>query len=480
MEDRHGLTLSGGAAAAAGTAVAPDHVSPLPPRQAAVFTKGPVLRHVVVMTGAGSIGLMSVFVVDFLSLLYVSRLGDPNLTAAVGFATQILFFSVSLNVGLTIAVSALVSRAIGAGQAVAARRLAASSLTHVVATSVLVSLGLMIWRRDFLMLVGARGAALDVAAAYLAVTLPATVFLGLGMALAALLRAAGDARRAMYVTLAGGVATAVLDPVFIFGLGLGVEGAAIVTLISRIIFVVVGLHGALFRHRLIGRATPREIVSDLPAMLTIAIPAVLTNLAAPIANGYAMHVFAAFGPPIVAGFAIIDRLTPVAFGVLFALSSSVGPIMGQNMGAQLPGRVRQTLTGCLLLAAAYVCAISTVLWLATPIVIGIFHAEGETAELVTFFCAFGGSLWLFLGGIFVANAAFNNLGFPILSTVFNWGRATLGTIPFVTWGAHHAGPAGGYVGMIAGAALFGAGAIWAAYLVTGRLVRRRPAASTAS
>jgi len=95
----------------------------------AVFTEGSTMRHVIVMTAAASIGLMSVFVVDLLSLLYVSRLGDPNLTAAVGFATQVLFFAVSINIGLSIAIGALVSRKIGAGNLNGARRLAASGRT---------------------------------------------------------------------------------------------------------------------------------------------------------------------------------------------------------------------------------------------------------------------------------------------------------------------------------------------------------------
>src|SRR5271157_5976964 len=97
----------------------------------AIFTEGSTMRHVVVMTAAASIGLMSIFIVDLLSLLYVSRLGDPNLTAAVGYATQVLFFSVSINIGLSIAIGALVSRAIGAGDRQLARRLAASGLVHV-------------------------------------------------------------------------------------------------------------------------------------------------------------------------------------------------------------------------------------------------------------------------------------------------------------------------------------------------------------
>ena len=288
------------------------------------------MRHVIVMTAATSAGLMSIFAVDLLSLLYISWLGDPKLTAAVGFASQVLFFSVSINIGISIAIGALVSRAHGKGDSAGARRLAASGLVHVFLIAALVSCIAWPFRREILSLIGARGMALDVASTYLAITLPATVLLGLGMALASILRAVGDARRSMYVTLAGAVATALLDPVFIFGLGLGVTGAAIVTLISRFVFVAVGLNGAIRMHDLIATPDRKAASLDLVPIMAIAIPAVLTNLAAPVANAYTMRIFSQFGEAVVAAFAILDRLNPMAFGVLFALSSAVGPIMGQN------------------------------------------------------------------------------------------------------------------------------------------------------
>lgn len=97
----------------------------------AVFTEGSTMRHVLVMTATASVGLMSIFLVDLLSLLYVSRLGDPNLTAAVAYATQVLFFSVSINIGLSIAIGALAARAIGSSDWPGAQRLAASGLVHV-------------------------------------------------------------------------------------------------------------------------------------------------------------------------------------------------------------------------------------------------------------------------------------------------------------------------------------------------------------
>jgi Na+-driven multidrug efflux pump len=77
----------------------------------AVFTEGSTMHHVIVMTAATSVGLMAIFLVDLLSLLWVSRLGDPKLTAAVGFASQVLFFSISINIGISIAISALVAGA---------------------------------------------------------------------------------------------------------------------------------------------------------------------------------------------------------------------------------------------------------------------------------------------------------------------------------------------------------------------------------
>ena len=84
-------------------------------RKHGIFTQGSIMRHVVVMTATGSIGLMAIFVVDFLTLLYISWLGDAQFTAAVGFAAQVSFFLISMNIGLSIAVSALMARDIGAG-----------------------------------------------------------------------------------------------------------------------------------------------------------------------------------------------------------------------------------------------------------------------------------------------------------------------------------------------------------------------------
>jgi Zn-dependent protease with chaperone function len=81
-------------------------------------------------------------------------------------------------------------------------------------------------------------------------------------------------------------------------------------------------------------------------------------------------------------------------------------------------------------------------------------------------------MWYFIGLVFVANASFNNLGAPLLSTAFNWGRATLGIVPFALLGAHLAGPHGALVGIGLGSVPFGIAAIVTAFWTIRRLERQ--------
>ena len=111
----------------------PIHVEPRPPAtQKARFTTGSTMRHVLVLASTGSIGLVAIFLVDFLNLFYISLLDDPSLTAAVGYASALIFFFVSLSVGMMIAATALVSRALGAEDRAHAREVAGSALAWLV------------------------------------------------------------------------------------------------------------------------------------------------------------------------------------------------------------------------------------------------------------------------------------------------------------------------------------------------------------
>jgi putative MATE family efflux protein len=430
------------------------------------------MRHVIVMTATGSIGLIAIFSVDVLSLFWVSRLGVESFKAAIGYAGQAFFLLMSVNIGLTIAISATVSRALGAGDRPRARRLAASGLGINALLAAAVAIVLIVFR-DFLLdtLMHAHGPAREVASQILLITVPANVPMGVGMALSGVLRAVGDAKRAMYVTLAGGFVTAFTDPLLIFGCGLGVYGAAWATVISRFVFLGVGLWGAVGVHDLVARPRLRYMLHDAGAIMGIGMPAILANLATPVSAIYVTRVWSDFGESTVAGGAIVDRVIPLAFGVIFALTGSIGPIIGQNFGARMFPRVRRTLSDSFIVAVGYALVAWAGLALGAQGIANAFGATGASAEFVLLFCHWGAATWLFVTCLFVANTAFNNLGFPLLSMVFNWGRATLGTIPFITLGAAWGGLVGAMLGLIVGAAIFGLGGVAVAYVVVERLAK---------
>ncbi|HYA75081.1 MAG TPA: MATE family efflux transporter, partial [Roseiarcus sp.] len=342
---------------------------------APVFTRGSTMRHVAVMTATGSIGLVAVFAVDFLSLFWVSRLGVQTLKAAVGYASQLQFLAMSVSIGFTIAISANVSRALGAGDRTRARRLAASGLSIAGLASAALATLMYVFRDPLLAtLLHAHGEAATVASRFLAITIPANVPLALGMALSGVLRAAGDARRAMYVTLSGGLLTAVTDPALIFGFGLGVYGAAWATVISRLALLGVGVYGAIAVHDLVGAPRAREAGKDLAPIMAIGMPSIMANLATPVAAVYVTRVWSDFGEAAVAGGAIVDRVIPLAFGVIFALTGSIGPIIGQNFGAERMDRVRRAITDALTLSVGYALIAWACLAVAAPWIVAAFDA----------------------------------------------------------------------------------------------------------
>jgi putative MATE family efflux protein len=428
------------------------------------------MRHIGVMAGTGAIGLIAIFAVDLINLLYVSMLGEQAIAAAVGFAGVVGFFHLSLYIGMLIGITAVVSRTIGAHRMADARALATSSLLITAAIAVVLSAATLVFLEPLLHLLGARGRVLELAYRFLLITLPSSVLLGVGMACSALLRSVGDARRAMLVTLLPAVVTAVLDPLFIFGLGLGLDGAAIVLVLARCVLLAVGLYGAWRVQKLLAPLHFKRLRSDARTLFAVAGPAVLTNLATPVGAAFVTHSVAQFGASAVAGQATIDRLTPVAFGLIYSLSGAVGPVLAQNLGARQFDRVREGLRASLWFMVASVALAWLLLALLQGPLIQLFSLQGVAADMLHAFCAWIAASFFFMGALFVANSAFNNLGHPLWSTGFNWARATLGTIPFAWWGAHY-GPIEVLAGQAAGAALFGSLALWVAFRLTAGLGR---------
>ncbi len=434
----------------------------------AAFISGSTMRHITVMTGTAALGLMAIFLVDLADMYFLSLLGETELAAAIGYAGSVLFFTTSLSIGLAIAMGALVARAIGAGEEERAKRYVGTVAVFSLLVTIPAALLVWLFVPDLLKALGAKGRALELASDYLRIIVPSMPVLALAMAGGGVLRAIGDPKRAMYSTLVGGLVNAALDPLFIFTFGLGVQGAAIASVIARFAVLAVSLFGVAKAHRMLQLCTFRQVRDDFGAIARIAGPAMLTNVATPIGNAYVTASIAQFGDGPVAGYSVIGRVIPVAFGALFAMSGAIGPIVGQNFGAGKLARVRRSLLDALLLLVVYVGAVSLLLYLGRNQIAALFNAGPEATALIGFFCTFIALSFGFNGALFIANAAFNNLGRPQWSTLANWGRSTLGTIPFAWLGAKVLGAEGVLVGQAVGGVLFGLAAMVAAF----RLLRQ--------
>lgn len=426
----------------------------------ATFTQGSLMRHVTAMSFTTSIGLMAIFAVDLIDIVFISMLGHEPLAAAAGYASALMFFASAINIGLSIAAGALVSRSIGAGREEEGREYATSVAVFSVITGLLLPL-LMLPNLSFLLgLVGATGEAAQLAQSYLWIILPTTMFSGLSMTAVAVIRAHGDGRTAMYPSLAGAGVNAVMDPILIFSLGLGLEGAAWATVLARFATMVWAMYPAI--RRFDGFAIPRAetVLRDASEATRIAIPAVLATIATPVGAAIVTREMAKYGTEAVVGMAVISRLIPVVFAVVMALSGAIGPIIGQNFGAGRLDRVRETFLDGLAFVALYVIAAAAALYLLREPIADLFGATGEARALIYLFCGPLALASFFNGAIFVANATFNNLGHPGYSTWINWGRHTLGTWPLAILGGTWFGAEGVLIGQAIGGVLFAGLATW--------------------
>ena len=421
----------------------------------AKFLTGNLFRHVSTMSLAASIGLMAIFAVDFIDMIFISMLGNAALAAAVGYAGAILFFTTSFSIGMAIAAGALVARALGSGEHLTASRRAATALLYGIVFGSLFAALVWLNLARLVDLLGATGATADLAVNYLQIIIPTLPVMTAGMIGGAILRAHGDARRSMMATIIAGVVNAVLDPILIFGLDMELTGAALASVAARFAMAYASLAPVVRHYGGFDKPTSAEFRIDFPVIMGIAFPAILTQFATPLGQAVVTRSMAEFGEAAVAGMAIIGRLTPVAFGVIFALSGAVGPIIGQNFGANQHDRVRGAFNAAVIFVGIFVVAMTLLLFLVRGPIAAVFQADGITLELLFLFCGPLALAFFFNGLLFIANAAFNNLNHPFYSTWLNWGRHTLGTIPFVLLGAAWFGAPGVLIGQAAGGVIFG-------------------------
>jgi putative MATE family efflux protein len=323
----------------------------------AALIEGPVARTLIRLTLPMLMAMFAMVGFNIVDTFYVGQLGTEEL-AAMGFTLAVVMAVNSVSMGLGMGTTAVISKVIGQGDSRGMQRLAMNAiLLGVLVASTISVIGLLTIDALF-GLMGAGGVVLEHIHAYMIVW-----YLGLPLIIVpqvgnSSIRATGDTKTPAKIMIAALTANAILDPIFIFGLGpaprMELQGAAIATVISQAIALAISFRVLRKRGLIIFE---RESWSDLAAswkrILTIGIPAAITQLITPVSTGVITGIVATYGTAAVAGFGVASRLEMFALMVIMALGSALVPFIGQNWGAGNKVRVGRAVKVALVLASGW-------------------------------------------------------------------------------------------------------------------------------
>ena len=268
--------------------------------------------------------------------------------AAISLGFPLVFLFISLGLGLTVAGSVLVAQHTGAEQPAKAEYAASQTVVFtLLAGLILGTLGFQ-FVAQLLGLFNAEPAVLTLATDYMEVITLGLPFLFGFTVFIALMRGAGDTVTPMLVMFGTVVLNVALDPLLIFGVGplpeLGVEGAAIATVIARGSAMVVGLW-LMFRGAHGIQIHLRQMVPDLAyskKLLRIGVPASVENTGRAISVNAVLVIVTLFSTPVVAAFGVGIRVFSMIFMPAIAIDRGVEAMTGQNIGAGRQDRVVAT------------------------------------------------------------------------------------------------------------------------------------------
>lgn len=444
----------------------------MPAHNKAVFTEGPIASTLIRLTIPMTFGMIGIVAFNLVDTYFVGRLGTKEL-AALGFTLPVVLVVQSVALGLGVGASAVISRAIGKGDAYQVKRLTTDSLV----LSVLVVLGFAVAGlftiEPVFRFLGASEDVLPLITKYMRIWYLGVVFVVVPMVGNNAIRATGDVKTPALIMVIAALVNTALDPLLIFGIGpfprLEIEGAAIATVFSRATTLSVALWVLGRRDKMLSAAIPRarEVLDSWRRILYIGLPTAGTRIIVPLAIGFITRIVSAYGTPAVAGYGVASRIEFFAFTVVVALASVLMPYMGQNWGACRFERLRLGARSAEVLALVWGGIMFAVLATAARPIAALFNDNPEVIRAVVTYLRIVPLAYGLQGVLMVSSASLNALNRPLHSSALVVVQMFAVYVPLGLLGSHLYGLAGVF-GALALAYLLGG---FAGHAVLGRVLR---------
>ncbi len=292
------------------------------------------------------LGMMGMIIFNLADTYYVGQLGEQQL-AAISFTFPVVMVVHSIAAGIALGTSVIISKVVGEGNRHKVARLTTDSLVlSLLINAILIVFGLLTIEPLFSLL-GAKGKILNDVKEYMLVWYSGMIMVVIPQIGNNIIRALGDTKTPGIIMAVAACTNIILDPLLIFGIGpfpsLGIKGAAIATVISRAITLIVAIYVLIAREKLLifEKRKIGAMIESWKKIIYIGIPNSLIQMALPVGAGVVTRILASYGSHAVAGFGVASKIEYFALVFISALAVIMGPFIGQNLGAQKLERVSE-------------------------------------------------------------------------------------------------------------------------------------------
>lgn len=387
-------------------------------------TKGPVRRAIILLAVPMVLEMAMESIFAVVDIFFVSRLGDEAM-AGVAITESLMTILYTVAIGLSIGVTAMVSRRIGEGDPDGAARATVQAVILGSLIAVVIGVVGVMFDEELLRLMGADEATIAASVPYTRILLGFNIVILLLFLQNAAFRGAGDAAIAMRVLWLANGLNLILDPCLIFGLGpfpeLGIQGAAIATTIGRGTAVLVQLYTLL---RLGGRL--RVAVEHLSVRLSVMWRLIELSATGTFQTFIGMaswlglvRITAEFGAEALAGYAIAIRIILFALLPAWGLSNAAATMVGQGLGAGDPDRAEESVWIACRMNFVFLGVVGLIFVVFAPQIVSFFGGSALTQAYAITCLRIVAAGFLFYAYGMVLTAAFNGAGAVWTPTIIN-------------------------------------------------------------
>ncbi len=310
-------------------------------KQHDLMTKTPMGKLLLKLSIPSVISMLISSIYNMADTYFVSQLGT-SASAAVGIVFPLMAIIQAVGFMLGSGSGSKISIYLGEGKQKEAERTAVSGIFSSVISGIIIAIICKIFLKDILHLIGATDTILPYAESYATWILLGFPIMCSSFVLNHILRSQGKTALSMIGLTTGGILNIILDPIFIFGFDMGIAGAAIATILSQGISLVLLIMFVMGKHSIV-KINIRNIswkFSMYWMIIRIGAPSFFRQALASITAALLNNRIAMYGDSAVAAFTIVGRVVFLIFAVMLGVGQGFQPIVGYNYGAHNYKRVR--------------------------------------------------------------------------------------------------------------------------------------------